>query len=75
METTNSNKLALSVLGTLLLTMALGIFTNAVFSPHKAIKAGYDLPAAQEAAAAAAPANAPHVFSAFPLWEHEPYRY
>ena len=49
METTNSNKLALAVLGTLLLTMALGIFTNAVFSPHKAIKAGYDLPAAQEA--------------------------
>jgi isopentenyl diphosphate isomerase/L-lactate dehydrogenase-like FMN-dependent dehydrogenase len=25
--------------------------------------------------APAAPANAPHVFSAFPLWEHEPYRY
>jgi isopentenyl diphosphate isomerase/L-lactate dehydrogenase-like FMN-dependent dehydrogenase len=24
---------------------------------------------------AAALANAPHVFSAFPLWEHEPYRY
>ena len=24
---------------------------------------------------AAAPANAPHVFSAFPLWEQEPYRY
>jgi isopentenyl diphosphate isomerase/L-lactate dehydrogenase-like FMN-dependent dehydrogenase len=24
---------------------------------------------------AAAPANAPHVFSAFPLWECEPYRY
>jgi glycolate oxidase len=24
---------------------------------------------------AAAPVNAPHVFSAFPLWEHEPYRY
>jgi glycolate oxidase len=23
----------------------------------------------------AAPANAPHVFSAFPLWQHEPYRY
>ena len=23
----------------------------------------------------AAPANAPHVFSAFPLWEHPPYRY
>ncbi|HTZ00758.1 MAG TPA: alpha-hydroxy-acid oxidizing protein, partial [Xanthobacteraceae bacterium] len=25
--------------------------------------------------AAAAPANAPHVFSAFPLWDHAPYRY
>jgi isopentenyl diphosphate isomerase/L-lactate dehydrogenase-like FMN-dependent dehydrogenase len=24
---------------------------------------------------AAAPANAPHVFSAFPLWDHQPYRY
>jgi len=24
---------------------------------------------------AATPANAPHVFSAFPLWEVEPYRY
>ena len=24
---------------------------------------------------AATPTNAPHVFSAFPLWEHEPYRY
>jgi len=24
---------------------------------------------------AAAPANAPHIFSAFPLWQHEPYRY
>src|SRR5271155_1164636 len=23
----------------------------------------------------AAPANAPHVFSAFPLWDHQPYRY
>ncbi len=24
---------------------------------------------------ATAPANAPHVFSAFPLWDHQPYRY
>jgi cytochrome c len=55
METTNSNKLALAVLGTLLATMALGIFTSAIFSPHKAVKAGYELPAA-EVAAAAAPA-------------------
>lgn len=54
METTNSNKLALAVLGTLLGTMALGIFTNAVFAPHKAMKPGYALPAAEEAAAPAA---------------------
>lgn len=58
METTNSNKLALAVLGTLLATTALGIFTNAVFAPTKAVKVGYALPAGQEAAAppaAAAP--------------------
>jgi cytochrome c len=58
METTNSNKMALAVLGTLLLTMALGVFTSAVFAPHKPLKAGYDLPSAQEATAAAAPAAA-----------------
>ena len=58
METTNSNKLALAVLGTLLLTMALGIFTNAIFTPHKAVKPGFDLPG-QEVAAAAAPAPTP----------------
>jgi cytochrome c len=55
METTNSNKLALAVLGTLLATMALGIFSSAIFAPHKAIKAGYALPAAEEGAPAAAP--------------------
>jgi cytochrome c len=58
METTNSNKLALALMGTLLATMALGIISSAIFSPHKAIKAGYDLPAAQEAAAAAPAAAA-----------------
>ena len=57
METTNSNKLALAVLSTLLATMALGIFTNAVFAPMKAVKPGYALPGAQEAAAPA-PVNA-----------------
>lgn len=57
METTNSNKLAFAVLLTLLATMALGVFSNAVFAPHKAIKAGYDLPGVQEAAAPA-PVNA-----------------
>ncbi|HEY4923526.1 MAG TPA: cytochrome c family protein [Roseiarcus sp.] len=55
METTNSNKLALAVLGTLLATMALGIFSSAIFAPHKANKAGYALPAAEEGAPAAAP--------------------
>jgi len=59
METTNSNKLALAVLSTLLATMALGVFTNAVFSPHKMVKAGYELPAAEEGASAAPPAAAP----------------
>jgi cytochrome c len=57
METTNSNKLALAVLGTLLATMALGIFSSAVFAPHKAIKPGYALPAAEEAAAPTPPAD------------------
>jgi cytochrome c len=58
METTNSNKLALALLGTLLATMALGVFSSAIFSPYKAVKAGYALPAA-EVAAAPAPAAAP----------------
>ena len=59
METTNSNKLALAVLGTLLLTMALGIVSNAIYAPHKPAKPGYDLPAAQEAAPAPAGPAAP----------------
>ena len=59
METTNSNKLVLAVLGTLLGTMALGIFTNAVFAPHKAVKPGYALPAAEEAPAPAAAKGPP----------------
>ena len=54
METTNANKIALAVLGTLLGTMALGIFSNAVFAPNKALKPGYELPGAAETAAAAA---------------------
>ncbi|MGA2042386.1 MAG: cytochrome c family protein [Roseiarcus sp.] len=57
METTDTNKLAMAVLGTLLFTMALGIFSNAIFTPHKGSKPGYALPAAEEAAATA-PKNA-----------------
>ena len=54
METTTSNKIALAVLGALLLTMALGIFTNAVFAPHHPLKAGWDLPAPKETEVASA---------------------
>ena len=60
METTNSNKIALAVLGALLLTMALGVFSSAVFAPHRPLKPGYDLPApAGETAEAAAPKEEP----------------
>jgi cytochrome c len=56
METTTSNKIALAALGALLLTMALGIFSNAVFAPHQPLKAGWDLPAPKETAVASAAA-------------------
>jgi cytochrome c len=60
METTNSNKIAMGVLGVLLATKALGVFTSAVFYQHAPAKPGYELPAGTEAAApAAAPAGAP----------------
>jgi cytochrome c len=55
METTTSNKIALAVLGAFLLTMALGIFSNAVFAPRHDAKPGWDLPAPKEVASAAAP--------------------
>jgi len=62
METTYANKLALAVLGTLLGTMALGVFTNAVFAPEKLAKPGYALPGGEAAApAAAATPAAPEV--------------
>jgi len=62
METTNANKIALAVLGALLGTMALGVFSNAVFAPEKPAKPGYALPggattAAPAEATAAAPAE------------------
>jgi cytochrome c len=47
----------MSFLGVLLLTMALGVFSNAIYAPLKPAKPGYDLPGATaEAAAPAAPA-------------------
>ena len=54
METTNSNKLVLGFLGVLLATKALGVFSSAIFAPHLPLKAGYELPAAAEAAGPAA---------------------
>jgi len=57
METTTSNKIALAVLGCLLLTMALGIFTNAIFAPRRPAKPGWDLPAPSETETAAASAK------------------
>src|SRR5271168_201221 len=53
METTDGNKLALAVLGTLLGTMALGVFSSAIYAPNRAVKPGYALPAGAEATASA----------------------
>ena len=53
METTDGNKVALALLGTLLGTMALGVFSNAIYAPNKALKPGFELPGASEAIAAA----------------------
>jgi cytochrome c len=62
METTNGNKIALAVLGTLLGTMALGVFSNAVFAPGRPAKPGFELPGVEAATAApAAAATAPEV--------------
>ena len=62
METTNANKVALAVLGALLGTMALGVFSNAVFAPNKPAQPGYALAGGEAAPApAAAAATAPEV--------------
>ncbi len=58
METTNANKIALAVLGALLGTMALGVFSNAIFAPDKAAQPGYALAGGETAAAPAAAAPA-----------------
>jgi cytochrome c len=59
MDSFEFNKIAGGLLGTLLFTMALGVFSDAVFSHPKLAKPGYDLPAAEEASleAGAAPAE------------------
>jgi cytochrome c len=58
MHTTTANKVALAVLTALLGTMALGVFSSAVFAPQKPAKPGYDLPSGAPAASAAKPAAA-----------------
>src|SRR4051794_41295545 len=58
MDAFEFNKIAGGFLGTLLFVMALGGFSDTVFSHPKLAKPGYDLPAAEEASleAGAAPA-------------------
>ena len=58
--TTDGNKTALAVMMVLLLTMALGVFSNALYAPEKAAKAGYPLPeGSAKTATAAAPKEPP----------------
>jgi cytochrome c len=53
MDSFEFNKIAGAFLGALLFLMGLGIFSNAIFHAPKPKTAGYDLPAAEETAAAA----------------------
>lgn len=57
MDSFEFNKIAGAILGTLMLTMALSLFSGFVFAPKVAPKPGYDLPAAPAEEAAAAPAE------------------
>ena len=54
--TTDTNKTALAVMSVLLLTMGLGVFSNALYAPDHPAKPGYALPAGE---AAATKADAP----------------
>ena len=64
MDSFEFNKIAGGLLGTLLFTMALGVFSDAVFSHPKLAKPGYDLPAAEEASLEAG--NAPAAVTPLP---------
>jgi cytochrome c len=57
MQTTDTNKVLMSLLMVLLLTKGLGVFTGAIYAPPSEIKGGYALPSG--AGAAAKPADAP----------------
>ena len=56
MTTTDTNKTLIAVLGVLLLTMGLGVVSNAIYSPEHAEKPGYALPSGE---AKTAKADAP----------------
>ncbi len=57
MDSFELNKIAGAVLGTCLFVMGMNILSGVIFTPKKAGTAGYDLPAAEEAAAPGAPAK------------------
>src|SRR5215217_5104851 len=58
MDSFELNKIAGAVLGTCLFVMGVNIVSGVIFTPKKAGNAGYDLPAAEETAAAGAGAGA-----------------
>ena len=55
MQTTNTNKIAMSLLMVLLLTKALGVFSSGIYAPSSGTKDGYPLPGGAESAAAKPP--------------------
>ena len=56
LTTTDTNKTAIAIMTVLLGTMALGVVSNAIYSPEKAAKPGFALPSGTEATAASTPA-------------------
>ena len=61
MDSFEFNKVAGAILGTLMLTMALGLFSGFMFSPPVPTKPGYELPNAPAEEAPAEASNAPEV--------------
>lgn len=61
MDSFEFNKIAGAILGTLMLTMALGLFSGFIFSPGTVSKPGYELPNAAEAEAPAEAADTAQV--------------
>ena len=53
MTTTDTNKTALALMSVLLLTMGLGVVSNAIYAPDHAVKPGYPLPSGEAKTATA----------------------